>query len=245
MNFCFIIPVYNSDQYISRCINSVKNQVHQHWRAIVVDDCSTDNTYNTIQSNIDSRFSLIRNNTRFRQAYSRNIAYKQAHDDEVCVMLDGDDWLYDKYVLNKLDTLYTNDPELNVTYGSHVRYDNGVVGKKIYGAYHFPDRVVSNNSYRKHPWITPHMRTMKGKVIKNIPEDHLKFQGEWLRGATDQAEMFYALEHSKGKHQNNGFPGVVYNIESSKRFNSSWFTKNTQEWDDYYSKVIRYLRNIK
>ena len=244
MDFCFIIPVYNSDQYISKCIDSVKKQAHQHWRAIIVDDCSTDNTYNTIQLNIDHRFTVIRNNTRYRQAYSRNIAYKQVHDDEVCVMLDGDDWLYDTHVLDKLDTLYTNDPELNLTYGCHVRYDNGVVEKNIYGTDSLPESVVNENSYRTHPWITTHMRTMKGKVIKNIPEDHLKFQGEWLKGATDQAEMFYALEQSKGKHQNNGFVGYVYNVESSKRFNSSWFTNNTPEWQEYYNGVKQHLKNI-
>lgn len=244
MNFCFIIPVYNSDMYINKCIESVKMQTNQNWRAIIVDDCSTDDTREVIRSNMDHRFTLIENDKRHRQAYSRNVAYKQAQDDEVCVMLDGDDWLFDKYVLNRLDTLYTDQPELNLTYGGYVKYDNGVLNSTVHGTVCFPERVVSDNSYRTHAWISTHLRTMRGRVIKNIPEHHLKFQGEWLKGATDQAEMFYALEQSEGKHQNNGFVGYVYNVESSKRFDSSWQGDRTPEWDHYYSSVKQHLKGL-
>ena len=245
MNFCFIIPVYNFSDYIVRCLDSIKSQTYKNWRAIVVDDCSSDGSFELIKSNIDNRFTYIKNDVRMRQAYSRYIAYTQASDDEICVMLDGDDWLFDTDVLTKLDSLYISKPGLNVTYGGHLTFQDNCVRGVMRATDNFPESVITNNSYREYNWISQHMRTVRGKIIKGIPEHHLKYQGEWLRGATDQAEMFYALEQSDGRHCNNGFPCYVYNIDSSKQFDSSWFNKHSAEWNRYYDDVKQHLRGLR
>ena len=43
-NFKIITPVYNSEQWIKKCIDSVKAQSYSNFEHIIVDDCSTDNT---------------------------------------------------------------------------------------------------------------------------------------------------------------------------------------------------------
>ena len=43
-----IIPVYNNDKYIKRCLNSVINQSIKNIKIIIVDDGSTDTSYNII-----------------------------------------------------------------------------------------------------------------------------------------------------------------------------------------------------
>ena len=45
-----IIPVYNVEPYLRRCLNSVLKQTFKHWRAICVDDGSTDRTEELINS---------------------------------------------------------------------------------------------------------------------------------------------------------------------------------------------------
>ena len=57
-----IMPVYNSEKYISQAIASVIKQTYQNWELIIVDDCSTDRTCEIIEeiSNSDSRVRLFR-----------------------------------------------------------------------------------------------------------------------------------------------------------------------------------------
>src|SRR5699024_10368844 len=43
-----IIPVYNTAEYIEKCIQSVLDQSYKHIELIVIDDCSTDNSYENL-----------------------------------------------------------------------------------------------------------------------------------------------------------------------------------------------------
>ena len=56
----FVIPAYNIESYIGRCIQSVKNQTFGDFEAIIVDDASTDSTPEKIVTAVgdDSRFRL-------------------------------------------------------------------------------------------------------------------------------------------------------------------------------------------
>ena len=59
--FHIIIPFYNVEKWILRCIRSIKAQNYQNYKAVLVNDMSTDNTLNVIQEEIkdSDKFSLI------------------------------------------------------------------------------------------------------------------------------------------------------------------------------------------
>ena len=50
MKFSIVIPAFNS-KWICKCIDSVLNQTYKNYEIIVVDDLSTDKTYQTIMRN--------------------------------------------------------------------------------------------------------------------------------------------------------------------------------------------------
>ena len=148
-NFVFIIPSYNNNKWYKRNLNSIINQRYTKWRIIYIDDNSTDNTYSLVNkyiktNGIEEKITLIKNEKNYKQAYSRYIGYNQCNDNEICVLLDGDDWLYDENVLDILNENYVKY-NLNISYGSYVKFSNGKVQDKVYGMTEFPKNIVEDN----------------------------------------------------------------------------------------------------
>ena len=90
-----IIPCFNAETTIESCIDSVLRQTYRNFELIVVDDASTDNTYQIVDrlTKIDSRIKLFRNSTNRGQGFSRNYAAELIDADYV-TYLDADDYFY-------------------------------------------------------------------------------------------------------------------------------------------------------
>lgn len=98
MIFSIIIPAYNAERYISRCIDSVYNQTFDsnEFEVIVVDDCSPDNLADKVVELQEKYTSLhlIRHRLNKRQGGARNTGLKVAKGDYI-MFLDADDyWIY-------------------------------------------------------------------------------------------------------------------------------------------------------
>lgn len=88
-----IVPVYNAEKSIERCLRSIQNQSYTNIEVIVVNDGSTDHTERVIRKYVegDARFHCIeKDNTGVSD--SRNIAMAAAKG-EYFQFVDGDDWL--------------------------------------------------------------------------------------------------------------------------------------------------------
>lgn len=100
-----IIPVYNSAQYVVRCIDSVIAQTFQDWELICVDDGSKDNSLDILRnySKKDSRIRVIHQENA-GPGIARNTAIKEAKGEYV-VFVDSDDTVAPDYfeLLSKHD----------------------------------------------------------------------------------------------------------------------------------------------
>ena len=88
-----IVPVYNGEKSIERCLRSIQNQSYTNIEVIVVNDGSTDHTEKVIKKYVeeDARFHYIKkDNTGVSD--SRNIGMASAKG-EYFQFVDGDDWL--------------------------------------------------------------------------------------------------------------------------------------------------------
>lgn len=95
-----ITPTYNHQRFIGSCIESVITQSYPHWEMIIVDDGSTDGTWDIVQSYAarDRRVRAFRQENRgiWRLAETYNFALAQSSG-ELIAVLEGDDvWLRDK-----------------------------------------------------------------------------------------------------------------------------------------------------
>ena len=106
MNFIsLILPVYNVEKYLERCLNSILSQTYSNFELIIIDDGSTDNCpqiINKYEKN-DSRIKVFRQENKGLSA-ARNEGLKKANG-EYIGFIDSDDYIskyYLEYLLNAL-----------------------------------------------------------------------------------------------------------------------------------------------
>lgn len=101
-----ILPVFNDARYIAETIESVKQQTYTRWECIVVDDASTDTSWDVIGESTagDERFVLIQNAENRGPGGSRNQALSVARG-EYTAFIDGDDLLLRESLADRIETL--------------------------------------------------------------------------------------------------------------------------------------------
>src|SRR5258705_13800105 len=74
-----VTPVYNGEEYLRECIESVLAQTSSNWEYIIVDNCSRDHTLSIAQEYAarDSRIRVHSNETFVRVIENHNIAFRQ------------------------------------------------------------------------------------------------------------------------------------------------------------------------
>lgn len=105
-----ITPSFNSAKFIAETIQSVQNQTYQYWEMIIVDDCSTDETFSIIQeiANKDSRIQLIKLEKNSGTGIARSTALEKATGKFVA-FLDADDLWKPKKLDKQLDFMKANN----------------------------------------------------------------------------------------------------------------------------------------
>lgn len=96
-----IITVYNVEEYIEKCLNSVLRQTYENLEIICIEDCGNDNSYNIIKSyeENDNRIKVIKNINNFGPGKSRNNGINMANGDYI-YFIDGDDYIDQNYIEN-------------------------------------------------------------------------------------------------------------------------------------------------
>ncbi|WP_100610463.1 glycosyltransferase family 2 protein [Confluentibacter lentus] len=105
-----ITPMFNSEAYISETINSIINQTYPNWELLLIDDCSTDNTFIIVQKLISKHpnIKLIKNSTNLGAAITRNKGIEAAKGAYIA-FLDGDDVWKPKKLETQLAFMNSND----------------------------------------------------------------------------------------------------------------------------------------
>ena len=116
INVSIIIPVYNAEKYLRKCLDSIINQTYKSFECILVDDASTDNSLFICEEyvNTDKRFKVIHNNKNIGCPQSRKVGLEIANADYI-LFFDSDDWLE----LNMIENLYSKILNCN----DEIKYD--------------------------------------------------------------------------------------------------------------------------
>ena len=92
-----IVPVYNADKYIDRCVNSIISQTQSDWELFLIDDGSKDNSLKKIKEyeQKDKRITAIHQDNQ-GAGMARNNGLKYVSGDYV-VFVDSDDYIAEEY----------------------------------------------------------------------------------------------------------------------------------------------------
>lgn len=114
-----LIPVYNVEAFVKEAILSICKQTYKNLEIIVIDDCSTDNTYQVVAdlARIDNRILLFRNENNSKIVKTLNFALEKASGDFIARM-DGDDISAPERLEKQLNFLLQN-PDYSLV-GSNV-----------------------------------------------------------------------------------------------------------------------------
>lgn len=195
--FIVVVPVYNAENYIGKCLESILSQDYKNYNLIVIDDCSTDNTYSVLQKiHKEYAFGLIRNDVRLRSPlanFIKGIELCSKDKEDIVVTVDGDDYLSGCHVLSYLNGVY-QDEDIYMTYGQYEPLS------KTYSNYCKP--ISNTRAYRRSgKWVTSALRTVKRKLFDKIDRDDLKTSdGEYYKASGDSAYMYPIIEMAGKEH---------------------------------------------
>jgi len=133
-----IVPVYNNQEYIARCLMSIFSQTYQNIELLVINDGSTDLSENVVAdlAKKDKRIKLI-SQTNQGVSAARNRGLKEAKG-EYIMFVDGDDTIDTTTIEDSFNAIIKNgadvacfsyrmvDEKGNITYPPYIKYPEGI-----------------------------------------------------------------------------------------------------------------------
>lgn len=108
-----IIPVYNTEKFLKRSLNSIVNQTYKRLQIIIVDNCSTDNSLAICKEYAmrDDRIEIVEKTKNEKVAKSRNIGVARSRGNFIAFM-DSDDAVEPTYIAKLMDAIIEYDAEV-------------------------------------------------------------------------------------------------------------------------------------
>jgi glycosyltransferase involved in cell wall biosynthesis len=173
-----IVPMYNAEQFIERCIKSVINQTSKEWELILINDGSTDNT-----QEICERYTKFNNiNVYCKEnagvSEARNLGIEMARENWI-TFLDADDELNNKYIENALEIIRARDSdiiigEINSTVGQKYTINQDVIyqNSKLHKIIH---NLITSESDNEN-YDSRILGFVIGKIYKKEVIESVRFQ---------------------------------------------------------------------
>lgn len=126
-----IVPCFNVEKYLERCVESILRQTYKNIEIILVDDFSSDSTKKIIRNYVKKYKNIraIYNKQNHRQGYSRNIAIKETKTEYIS-FVDSDDWLESNFLEELYKTIVKNKADLAIC-DIYLRHDNSVADFRV------------------------------------------------------------------------------------------------------------------
>ena len=169
-----IVPVYNNEKFLTRCINSILIQTYKNFELIIIDDGSTDKS-----GQICDKYKLIDNRVQVYHiknkgvSNARNYALEKVKGKYIC-FIDSDDYVEKDY----LKVLYTNIVKSNADISI---CGHNIIDKKIRKFYTKEVEFIKENNpldiLIRHKYFKGHIwdKMYKYELIKNVKFPNINY----------------------------------------------------------------------
>lgn len=173
MKVSVIVPVYNVEKYIFKCINSIKNQSLRDFECLIIDDGSKDNSISIAKELIldDNRFTILtKNNGGLSDA--RNYGLKYAKGEYVC-FVDSDD--------------YIDENMLKLTYDMAKKHDSDIVCFDLYYVFDYDNKISKGADFKE----VSSYKEDKSIIFNNNSANNKLYRGQFLQNKQFIKDMWY------------------------------------------------------
>lgn len=140
-----VVPIYNDEEHLKTCLDSIQNQTVSFWEAWLVDDCSNDGSFEIIQRycQSDSRFHSLRNEKNSSAWVSRAKGILAVSQSVKYIMFADADDSFELHAVERAYSLMEKDPVDILHFGTNVNYlaSNSQNNKESYSMYLQPNSV--------------------------------------------------------------------------------------------------------
>jgi glycosyltransferase involved in cell wall biosynthesis len=240
--FKIVVPSFNSIDYLPKTLHSIESQTFENYEVCIIDDASTlpeqkeiitefchRNSWNSIFH--DQNYGAL-------QGLIEAIKTFKCVDEDVIVVIDGDDWLAHENVLFKLFLTY-QEHDIYMTWGQCEVFPFSKTPMRY--AQPIPDMVIDQRLYRDIPFPFWHPATFKYLLWRHIKEDDLKDEnGKYFRIMKDKATLFPMLEMCGHKKMYIDETLYIYNIANPLNDYSNTPQEEIRRVDSYLQSKPRY-----
>lgn len=235
--FVIVVCSYNNKEIYTKNLDSIFCQDYTNYHVVYVDDNSPDGTYDAVKEYLEThatykdKITLIKNPVNTRQLRNTYYAvHNFSNDDDIIIILDGDDWFAHSKVLSVLNTIY-QDPYIWMTCGNYIQ-DKGYLLVPNYTPPHAYDTSVLRSAYTTPP---PHLRSFYSWLFKQIPLEDLVSEGAFIPMAADMAYLFPMLEMAKDHYYPIQQALYMYNTTGAL---NCYHNQKSKDLQAKYSKFI-------
>ncbi len=186
-----ILPVYNSEKYLQKCLDSISKQTFRNFEVIAIDDGSTDNSLQILNQHgqKDSRFKIFQNPENEGVSYTSNKALSLCNA-KYTARMDADDIMYPDRL--KLQYKFLKENPDHILIGGQTRIINSE-GKPIrFKKFPTEHEKIKDLIYIAAPIQQPTIMVNRSKLPKNFV-----WYDESMTTAEDIDLMFRLLKYGK------------------------------------------------
>ena len=239
-----VVPIYNAEAYLNKCIDSLINQTKKNIEIILVNDGSTDKSEEIIKSYKDKRIKYYKNKNK-GIGYTRNFGIDKSNSKYI-MFLDSDDYL-DVNACEKLFNKIEKDSS-DVVVSDFIITHNGTEKKEVINDFK-KTNLDKNSSIILNINLSPWNKIYSSKLIKDnnirFPED-IKYEDvlfvlECLDKANNISKLNKALNYYivRDNSETKTYDKKVFDIlEVVKRFRSYFNNRYKEDIDKLTVKIL-------